>query len=135
LSSSSKNSTSGPASEAIIFEGSIYTDMVMMQKPKRKNKPIPYAERVANKTPEGQLRRGTCTYRTPDARSAALKLWNSIDISSLGEDLVMLTLKYSGSRANRLKLAPNDETTVAHIGRFDILLSDALGSAAKFLWL
>ncbi|SDT41702.1 hypothetical protein SAMN04489743_2821 [Pseudarthrobacter equi] len=133
-SSSSKKSASVSAADDINFDVSLYTDMVLMAKEPKKNKSIPYADRVANKTPDGQLRRGTTTYRTPGARSAILRLFNSVDVASLGDDLVMITLKYKGSRAKRLRLAPNDESVNGQIERFDMLLSEELGTPAKFLW-
>ncbi|MET3705887.1 hypothetical protein ABIB17_000486 [Arthrobacter sp. UYEF6] len=130
----SENTTGTPTLDDLRNVVTIYTDMVVLEKEKKKNASIPYADRVANRTPEGELRRGTTTYRTPDARTAILRLFNSINIAELGDDLVINTLKYSGSRAKRLKLAPNDESSNVHIERFEFFFSEELGTPAKFLW-
>jgi hypothetical protein len=104
------------------------------KKATKKNASIPYAQRVANKTPEGQLRRGTTTYRTENSRLKAMHLFNSADRSLMGDDLMIVTLKYIGGKKKLSKIAPNDESVNGHIEYFDFALSEETGAPVPFLW-
>jgi hypothetical protein len=137
MSAAPDNSAAAPSLVDLQTTVDLYTHMAAMRtttKTSKKNAPRSYATRVANKTPEGELRRGTTTYRTNNARMAAMHLFNSADRSQMGGDLMIITLKYLGSNKTRLKLAPNDETVGAHLEYFDQALSEENGEPAQFMW-